>query len=46
MKDEIKEYLTECRTFEQIKALLDEQINYYNEDRYQCHLAKLSPNEY
>ena len=46
MKNEIKEHLTEGRTFEQIKALLDEQINYYNEDRYQWHLAKLSPNEY
>ncbi len=46
MKDEIREKLKECSRYEEVKALLDEQIRYYNTERYQWKLAKLSPNEY
>jgi transposase InsO family protein len=46
MKDEIKEMLQGCRTYEQVEALLEEQIDYYNNHRYQWKLAKLSPNEF
>lgn len=46
MKDEIRDSLKKCQTFEQIKALLDEQIHYYNQNRYQWKLAKLSPDEF
>lgn len=46
MKDEIRDEMKRCTTFEQIRQLLDEQIRYYNSERYQWHLAKLSPDEY
>ena len=44
MKDEID--LSACKTFDQVKAIIDDWIDYYNNDRYQWQLAKLSPNEY
>ena len=44
MKDEID--LSDCETFDQVKALIDDRIDYYNNDRYQWQLAKLSPNEF
>lgn len=46
MKDEIRNDLKKCRSFQDICALLDEQIRYYNAERYQWDLAKLSPNEF
>ena len=44
MKDEID--LSKCSCFSEVKAVIDDWINYYNNDRYQWQLAKLSPNEY
>ena len=44
MKDEIN--LTGCETFEQAKAIIDDWIEYYNNERYIWDLAYLSPNEY
>ena len=44
MKDEID--LSSCESFDQVKAILDDWIDYYNNDRYQWQLAKLSPNEF
>jgi len=44
MKDEID--LEECQTFRDVKAKIDDWIDYYNNDRYQWDLCKLSPNEY
>lgn len=44
MKDEID--LSGCTTFQKVKAVIDDWMNYYNNDRYQWQLAKLSPNEY
>lgn len=44
MKDEI--CLDGCTTFNEVKAVIDDYIDYYNNDRYQWDLAKLSPNEY
>lgn len=46
MKDSIKGKLKLCTEFEQVKALIDEYIDYYNNDRYQWDLARLSPNEF
>ena len=46
MKDCIKEKLREVSDFSQVKAIVDDYINYYNKERYQWKLAKLSPNEY
>lgn len=44
MKDEID--LSQCETFSQVKARIDDWMDYYNNDRYQWQLAKLSPNEF
>ena len=46
MKDEIKYEIAMMRTFGEVKAKIDDWIDYYNRDRYQWDLAKLSPNEY
>lgn len=44
MKDEID--LSKCKTFEDVKIIIDDWIDYYNNERYQWDLAKLSPTEY
>ena len=44
MKDEID--LSKCITFEDVKDVIDDWIDYYNSERYQWELAKLSPDEY
>jgi transposase InsO family protein len=44
MKDEIN--ISDCETHEQICAVIDDWIDYYNNDRYQWDLAKLAPAEY
>ena len=46
MKDHIKHKLSECSTFSEVKLIVDDYIDYYNNRRYQWQLAKLSPNEY
>ncbi len=46
MKDEIKYEIAMMKTFEEVKAKIDDWIDYYNNDRYQWDLAKLSPKEY
>ena len=44
MKDEI--HLNRCNSFLDLKLEIDDYIDYYNNDRYQWNLAKLSPNQY
>jgi transposase InsO family protein len=44
MKDEID--LSGCQTHAQVSALIDDWVDYYNNDRYQWDLARLSTNEY
>ena len=44
MKDEID--LSPCEVFDEVKAIIDDWMDYYNNERYQWQLAKLSPNEY
>lgn len=44
MKHEIN--LTECLNYEEVKNRISDWIDYYNKDRYQWRLAKLSPDEY
>ena len=46
MKDHIRSKLKECRIFADVKAVIDDYMDYYNNDRYQWKLAKLSPNEF
>lgn len=44
MKDEIN--IKNCQTFSELKAIIDDWIHYYNNERYVWCLAKLSPNEF
>ena len=44
MKNEIN--IVGCTTFTQVKAIIDDWVDYYNDERYQWQLAKLSLNEY
>ena len=46
MKDEIKYEIAMMKTFDEVKAKIDDWIDYYNNDRYQWDIAKLSPREY
>jgi len=44
MKDEID--ITQCTTFDDVRSVIADWADYYNNDRYQWDLAKLSPREY
>jgi len=44
MKDGVS--LLNCETHEDVRAIIDDWMDYYNNDRYQWDLARLSPNEY
>lgn len=46
MKDELKKQSAEWGHFDEVKKSIDDWIDYYNNDRYQMGLNKLSPNEY
>ena len=46
MKDEIAELIAACDTYGQVAAVVDDWMDYYNNDRYQWDLEKLSPREY
>ena len=44
MKDEL--LFDHCNSFSDLKAAIDDYMDYYNNDRYQWNLAKLSPNQF
>ena len=44
MKDEID--VSGCTKYREVKTIVDDWIDYYNNERYQWQLAKLSPNEF
>jgi transposase InsO family protein len=46
MKDEIAYEIAKKNSFPEVKALVDDWMDYYNNERYQWSLAKLSPCEY
>ena len=46
MKDELACEIPGWTSFEAVKSSIDRWMDYYNNDRYQWDLAKLSPNEY
>jgi len=46
MKDEITYELAKKECFSQVKVLIDDWMDYYNNERYQWSLDKLSPREY
>lgn len=43
-KDEID--MSACTKYRDVKVIIDDWMDYYNNSRYQWQLAKLSPNEY
>ena len=43
MKDEIAALIAGCDTYEQVQAVVADWMDYYNKDRYQWDLEKLSP---
>ena len=46
MKDEIKAEVSKCQSFLKVRELLEDWMDYYNNDRYQWELLKLSPTEF
>ena len=46
MKDEIAELVAACDTYAQVSVVVDDWFDYYNNERYQWDLEKLSPREY
>ena len=46
MKDEIKDGVAKMKSFDEVKDKIDDWMDYYNNDRYQWDLLKLSPKEY
>lgn len=46
MKDEIKTEVSKCRRFSEVRELVEDWMDYYNHDRYQWDLLKLSPTEF
>ena len=46
MKDEAAILIAKCATYEQDQAVVADWMDYYNKDRYQWDLEKLSPPEY
>ena len=46
MKDEIGDKIHKAKSFKEVKEIIDDWMNYYNRDRCQWELAKLTPDEY
>lgn len=46
MKDEIKLTIAQQNNFEDVEKVVNDWMDYYNNDRYQWDLMKLSPKEY
>lgn len=46
MKDELRFASSNWKTYEDVQKDIDDWMDYYNNDRYQIGLQKLSPNEY
>ncbi len=46
MKDEIDYYVSKCFSYTEVELRIDDWLDYYNKDRYQESLLKLSPDEY
>ena len=44
MKDEVD--ISECLTFDDVHRVISDWADYYNNDRHQWNLAKLSPREH
>lgn len=46
MKDEIAALIAKQSNFDKVKAVVDDWIDYYNNDRYQWDFMKLSLHEF
>ncbi len=46
MKDHVKDKLKECVEFSRVSSIIDDYMEYYNKEKYQWGLAKLSPDEF
>ena len=46
MKDHVRNKLKECTEFSQVSSIVDNYMEYYNKEKYQWGLAKLSPDEF
>ena len=46
MKDHILDKVKECTEFQQIKDIVDDYVDYYNNEAYVWELCRLTPNEY
>ena len=46
MKDHIRDMIKEAKSFDDVREIVNDYIDYYNNERYQWELAKLSPNEF
>lgn len=46
MKDEIGKYIEITSTYDELEKVINNYMDYYNNERYQYKLAKLSPNEF
>jgi transposase InsO family protein len=46
MKDDLAKAIAQCETFVEVTELVNDWIDYYNNDRYQWDLEMLSPREY
>jgi len=44
MKDELD--ITECNSFGELKYCINGYMNYYNNERYQWDICKMTPNQY
>lgn len=46
MKDHVRDKLANCTDFSEVRVIVDDYMDYYNNHRYQWELAKLAPNEF
>lgn len=46
MKDELRPYIRDWKTFKDVQERIADWMDYYNNDRYQTILGWMSPNEY
>ena len=46
MKDEIKDKIFGCITYNEVKVIIDDWIDYYNNDRYILNLNKMPKKEF
>ncbi len=46
MKDEVSEIIADCTSHCEVVSVINDWMDYYNNDRYQWDLKKLSPREY